>query len=213
MKKLILIAVAAMAGIQANAQLSINPEAGLNIGNASYKIDGNKQSTSSVLGYKAGVVLDIGIAKGFYIQPGVFYSLKGAQINYSSALLSGNIKSSLDYIEIPLNFAYRYELGNAGAVFAAAGPYMGLGMKGKNKTTVTGMATVEDDVVFGDAADEVKKIDYGVNFGVGYISPIGIYVRAQYGLGLANLSNADKVSAQNRVWGISLGYAFMLNEK
>lgn len=216
MKKLMLITVATIVGIQAKAQLSINPEAGLNIANASYKINGDKQSTSSILSYKAGVVLDIDIAKGFYIQPGIFYSVKGAEINYNSSILSGHIKSTLDYLEIPLNLAYRYDLGNAGAVFAAVGPYMGLGMKGKNKTSVTtplGSTEKEDDIKFGDADDEVKKIDYGVNFGIGYISPVGLYLRAQYGLGLANLANASSVSSKNRVFGISLGYAFMLNER
>lgn len=212
-----LLAIVTGACMQANAQLSINPEAGLNISNASYKLDGDKQSTSSVLAYKAGVVLDIGIAKGFYLQPGIFYSVKGAQINYDLGILgSGHVKSSVDYLEIPLNLAYRYELGNAGAVFAAAGPYIGIGMKGKNKAEVTvptGIPSQETDVKFGDADDEVKKIDYGVNFGVGYISPVGLYLRVQYGLGLANLANASMVSSKTRVLGISVGYAFMLNEK
>jgi hypothetical protein len=208
MKKMMLIAVAAIAGTQVNAQLSIQPEVGLNIANMSNSIDGDKLSTSSITGFKAGALLNIGIAKGFYIEPGAFYSMKGA----SGEILGFTSKTTINYLEVPLNLGYRYDIGNAGALFVSAGPYIGFGLSGKTKTeNVPILGTVEDDIEFGDGADEMKSIDYGVNFSLGYISPIGIYLRAQYGLGLANLSNITNTSSKNRVFGISVGYAFQLN--
>jgi len=211
MKKGIILAAMAVAAAQfAHAQLSINPEAGINIANMSQKIGGDKVSSSSKIGFKVGAMVDIGIVKGFYIQPGILYSVKGTE--FKSSFLNSSAKVTLNYLEVPLNFAYRYDFDNAGAVFAAIGPYIGIGMNGKTKTEVGGAST-ETDIKFGSKIGETKKIDYGANFSVGYISPIGLYVRAQYGLGLANLSNADNTSSKNRVWGFSLGYAFELNER
>ncbi len=211
MKKMILLASMAIAGVNiVHAQLSINPEAGINIANMSQKAGDTKLGTKSIIGYKVGAVLDIDIAKGFYIQPGAFYSTKGSEYT----VLGLTTKTTVGYIEVPVNIAYRYDFGNAGAVFAAAGPYIGIGMTGKNKTeNVPLVGTLENDIKFGSKDGEMKKIDYGANFSVGYISPIGIYVRAQYGLGLANLSNTNNSSSKNRVWGFSLGYAFQLNER
>lgn len=210
MKKLMFIAVAAIAGTQVHAQLSIQPEAGLNLANMSNSIGGDKVTTSSITGYKAGALLNIGIAKGFYIEPGVFYSVKG----YSGEILGFTAKTTINYLEIPLNLGYRYDLGNAGSLFVSAGPYVGFALSGKIKTeNLPLLGTVEDDLEFGDGNDEMKSIDYGANFSLGYISPIGIYLRAQYGLGLANLSNATNTSMKNRVFGISVGYAFQLNER
>lgn len=192
----------------AHAQLSINPEAGINIANMSTKINDSKLSSKSIIGYKVGAMVDIGIAKGFYIQPGVFYTVKGAE--YS--LVGIKDKHTLNYLEIPLNLGYRYEFDNAGAVFATVGPYIGIGLNGKSKQEGV-LGSIEEDIKFGSNADQPKKIDYGANFSVGYISPIGLYVRAQYGLGIANLSNVNNSSNRNRVWGFSLGYSFVLNEK
>lgn len=194
----------------AHAQLSINPEAGINIANMSVKSGGDKLSTKSKIGFKVGAMVDIGIAKGFYIQPGILYSVKGYE--YDVSVLNTKTKTTLNYLEIPLNIGYRYEFDNAGAVFATVGPYLGIGLNGKAKGE-TPLGNVETDIKFGSDADQMKKIDYGANFSVGYISPIGLYVRAQYGLGIANLSNVNNTTYRNRAWGFSLGYAFVLNEK
>ncbi|WP_118976117.1 porin family protein [Taibaiella koreensis] len=213
MKKGIILAAMAVAATQfAHAQLSINPEAGINIANMSQKVAGNKITNDSRIGFKVGAMVDIGVVKGFYIQPGVLYSVKGFQ--NSETVLGTTIKSktSLNYLEVPLNFAYRYDFDKAGAVFAAVGPYIGIGLNGKDKVE-GGPLAGETDIKFGGDADQLKKIDYGANFSVGYISPIGIYVRAQYGMGLANLSNVDNVKIKNKVWGFSLGYTFQLNER
>jgi hypothetical protein len=210
MKKLILIAFTAIAATQANAQFSINPEAGVNFANINGSIGGTKQTTKSITGYKVGAVLDIGITHGFYIQPGAFYSVKGYSV---ASPISGDDQFKIGYIEVPLNLAYRYDFGNAGAVFAAAGPYVGIAMKGTGSVNYPILGRVEGDMKFGNDPGELKKIDYGVNFSLGYISPIGIYLRAQYGLGLANLNNVNNTSVKNRVFGVSVGYAFQLNER
>lgn len=210
MKKLVILSLLATASYASQAQLSLNPEAGLNISTLSTKINDYKMSGKSILGYKFGAVLDIGIVKGFYIQPGLFYTMKGGEYDLLGGQTTKKIK--MNYLEVPLNFAYRFDFDGAGAVFAAVGPYLGIGMSGKIKTTTTGI-TADQDIKFGSGNDESKKLDYGLNFGVGYISPINLYLRVQYGLGLANISNPSGSSQKHGVFSVSLGYAFELNER
>jgi hypothetical protein len=195
MKKLILIAVAAIAGTQANAQLSINPEAGVNFSKT------NANGSKFLTGFKAGAVADIDIAKGFYIQPGLFYSMKGDK---AEGVLTTS-KLQMNYLEIPLSLGYRYDMGNAGSLFATAGPYLGIGLNGKSTVTLAGQS-IETDL---KAGDHFERMDWGMNLSIGYITPVGVYVRAQYGMGFTDAYSNTK----NRVLGVSVGYAFPLNER
>lgn len=195
MKKLILIAIAVFGVMQANAQFSINPEGGINFAQT------NSNGDKFLTGYKVGAVADIDIAKGFYIQPGLFYSAKG----WKSEGLGATSKVQLNYLEIPLSLGYRLDLGNAGGIFATAGPYLGIGLNGKSTATVAGISVDKDF----EAGKDFERMDWGMNLSVGYISPIGVYVRAQYGMGFTDAY----ANTKNRVLGVSVGYAFQLNER
>ncbi len=210
MKNVFFLSICLLAFLVSRAQLSINPEAGINFANADWSLGNASIEPKSIIGFKAGAMVDIGIYKGFYLQPGAFYSVKGAK--YESAILNANSEVKLNYIEVPVNLAYRYDFDKAGALFVAVGPYLGIGLNGKTKSTVFGISG-EEDIKFGDASDEMKKLEYGMNFGLGYISPVGIYIRGQYGMGFTNLSQATNSTWKNRVWSVSLGYAFELNER
>jgi hypothetical protein len=209
MKKMILIAIAAIATQQASAQFSLNPEAGLNFSNVSNGGKNNKMK----IGYKVGVMANLGIYKGFYIEPGIMYSVKGYRTQETVLGITTKSTATLNYLEIPLNLGYQYDMGSAGGVFVSAGPYLGIGMSGTSSGSM-GAINVDDKIKFGDGAAELKKMDVGMNFSLGYVSPIGIYVRAQYGMGLTNLSNTSVGTWKNSpVLGLSLGYIFQLNEK
>ena len=227
MKKVILSAIV-LGGIamNANAQITIAPEVGVNLANMTSKYEspiGGETSldTKMKLGLKAGAVVTIPVAKGFFIQPGFFYSMKGAKMSESETVLGqtfeykSNINTS--YLEIPVNLGYEYKIGNAGSVFATVGPYLGYACGGKVKSEGTLNATTlpemdeETDIEFGsDATDDMKPMDIGVNFSAGYKLPMGLYVRAQYGMSLTNLANEDNGTLKNKVLSFSLGYAFKL---
>jgi len=222
MKKIILTVATALIAQNIFAQISIAPEAGINLSNVTIKDDdGNKDDYSSKVGLRAGAYVNIPVAKGFFIQPGLLYSMKGAQTSQTQSILgyTATVKASINmsYLEIPLNIGYDYDFGKAGGIFATAGPYLGYGLSGKAKASakVTGMPEqkTENDINFGSGDDEVKRIDYGLNFGAGYRSPFGVYARIQYGLGLANISNGDgDASIKHKGWALSLGYAFNIGK-
>ncbi|MFT4062230.1 MAG: porin family protein [Edaphocola sp.] len=209
MKKLILVAAGALLGTSSFAQVSINPEFGVNFAKMPYEYGSINQPGEAITGLKGGVMIDFGLSKGFFFQPGVMFSIKGNKTTYSLLGVTTVTKTTIQNLEIPINLGYRCSFGKAGSAFATVGPYAGLGMSGKSKAE-SGGVSIEGDITFGDDAGDVKKLDYGVNFGLGYATPMGIYIRGQYGMGLANLSNVDNATSQNRVWSVSVGYAFAL---
>ncbi|KAA5536396.1 PorT family protein [Taibaiella lutea] len=223
MKRILLTIATVFVAQSIFAQMSIAPEAGINLSSLSIKDDnGNSQDISGKMGAKAGLYFNIPISNGFFIQPGILYSMKGGQETTTLSILGVTASSkttiSLNYLEIPLNLGYDFDMGNLGGIFVTVGPYLGYGLSGKTKGTlkITGMPdeTTEEDINFGSGEDEIKALDYGLNFGAGYRTPFGIYGRIQYGLGLANLSNfGGDASMMNKGVSFTVGYAFKLKSK
>ena len=60
--------------------------------------------------------------------------------------------------------------------------------------------------------DNLKSVDFGVNFLAGYQLSSGLNFGAGYGLGLTNLTptstSSTNVEQNNRVLSFTLGYAF-----
>lgn len=222
MKKIILTIATAFIAQNMFAQISIAPEAGINLSGISIKDeDGNSQDISSKVGARLGAYVNVRIAKGFFIQPGLLYSMKGGRESGTESLLGITVdyemKMNLNYLEVPLNIGYDYDLGKAGGIFVTAGPYLGYGLSGKYKYTVSvsGVSVPdqsgEDDINFGSKENEVKALDFGLNFGAGYRTPFGVYGRIQYGLGMTNLSNGNSdASFKNKGWAFTVGYAFKI---
>lgn len=192
------------------AQLSISPEAGLNIGNARYTVaDGKfRPGTGTIVSPRFGALLQIPLYKGLHLQPGIFYSVKGASL-ISNEYVTSSATFTMNYIELPLNLLYRYNLGKAGGVFISAGPYAAMAFYGQKR----GNSTDIGDINFGNNPGEFDRLDYGLNFGLGYITPIGFYFKGQYSTGLANLENTPGASYKNQALNISVGYTFYFKKK
>jgi len=197
MKRLLLITALGVSftGIASAQEVTYGPEVGINLANVS----GDLPNTDMKPGIKAGAVVNLPAGGGFYIQPGLFFSQKG----YKTSILGIEAKTTINYIELPVNVLYRLDLGNAGGIFASAGMYAAFATNGKVKS-----GDLSHDIDFGGDAGEMKRFDYGANFGLGYETPWGVYVRGQYGLGLANLSNDDDFKMKNNTIQITLGYLF-----
>lgn len=160
------------------------------------------------MGFTGGVNLQMPLGAGFYLQPGVEYRDKGAE-------LANGDKLSLSYIDVPVNMVYKPALGT-GSVLLGAGPYVGFGISGKVESpngserkaifSNTWSATEAPDLQF-------KKVDAGANFMAGYEfrSRLSAALKAQ--LGLANIYPEttipnDETSYKNTNFGFSLGYRF-----
>lgn len=209
MKKISLVIGSLLAVQAASAQISIDPEVGLNVSNISSAVgDNDPETRDSKVGMNVGLGFNIGLYKGLYIKPGIQYTMLGDQAD----LLVGHNTTTYHYLRIPVNLGYRFDLpGNSGAIFLEAGPYVGFGLSGKSRTeNLPIIGALENDIEFGGDNNETNPLDFGFNFGGGYETPWGIYFKANYGLGVANMSNSDNFTAQHRVWNFNLGYRIKL---
>ncbi len=206
-------------------QSSVFVKAGVNLANISVDKDGNVDDARGIASFHAGLQADLPITKFFAIQPGVFFTGKGSKIE--SGNTSGNnwVRSSTRpyYIEVPVNAVIKLPLGNESSFFFGAGPYLGIGVGGKNKIegkilgvdfSRTENIKFSDDDPFtsgeeGSGYGIMRRFDYGLNGTVGVQSKFALF-SVNYGLGLAKLqsgtSSSENELGKHRVLSFTVGF-------
>jgi len=216
---LIFFLSATLAVAQSNtyAKTSFAILGGINFQNLNGKnTNGDKLENDLIMGYHAGVNVQLPIAPEFYFQPGVLFTTKGAK--YTTGPFTGTY--NLSYVEMPLNLVYKALLGN-GYFMLGFGPYVAYGIKG-TFTDAAGSASLKSDIVFKNVVETsdpstthyLKALDAGGNIFVGYELPAGIFFQLNTQLGMLNINpeykslTTDKSSLKNTGFGLSLGYRF-----
>jgi len=181
--------------------------------------NGDKLTNDMLVGFHAGMNIQIPIVPEFYFQPGLLFSTKGAKNSYGS--LTGTYK--LSYIELPLNLVYKGSVGN-GSVMLGFGPYIGFGIGGKS-ILESGSTTYTKDVVFKNTVESgddlltayFKAFDAGANIFAGFEMAGGLFIQLNAQLGMVKVNPqdnrlfvvySDKLSVKNTGFGLSLGYRF-----
>jgi hypothetical protein len=207
-----------LAGTIVNAQskTSFGIRGGVNLYNITGKeADGDKLENSLKTGFNIGVNAEIPVGIDFYLQPGVIFTTKGAE-----KFMNTQNKVSINYVEVPINFIYKPELGS-GKLILGVGPYFAIGVGGnykfdngnddlpikfKNEITLA-EAVALDNYYF-------KGFDAGANLLFGYEWANRFSVQLNAGLGLVDIftpiENVDpqKSSQKNTGFGLSVGYRF-----
>ncbi|MCR6719108.1 MAG: PorT family protein [Chitinophagaceae bacterium] len=186
-----------------NAQTTFGVRAGVNFQNLNGKYpDGDKRMGKLRTGFNAGVNAEIPVGDGFYLQPGLLYSLKGAKAK--GVELPFDV--SLSYLEVPINFIYKPDLGQ-GRMLLGFGPYVAYAVGGKYE-----IGNTDTDIEFGSEPGELKRFDAGANFLAGYefANNFSFQLNAQLGLGnMVNRASGDNDSKLNNTgFGVSFGYRF-----
>ena len=175
---------------------------------------GDKLENDMIIGYHVGVNAQIPIAPQFYFQPGLLFSTKGGDDTKSSI----TSKTNLSYIELPLNFVYKAELGS-GYFMLGFGPYVSYAIGGKatyGPVTVTKDIEFQKTVEIGDPllTPYFKPLDAGANIFFGYELAMGVFAQFNAQLGLININPEDKrfpdskEVIKNTGFGLSIGYRF-----
>jgi hypothetical protein len=191
--------------VQAQEGVRFGVLGGVNFQNINGKdSDGDKLENDLKFGFHAGVNAMLGIAPEFYLQPGILFSTKGCKFNET------DVKLNVSYLEIPLNFLYRGELGN-GAVLIGFGPYLGFGLTGKLKDDDGNSIDVEFSNDQGTSETvTMKRFDAGANVFAGYELSTGIFFQLNTQLGLLGINPETSGSEtwKNTGFGLSAGYRF-----
>lgn len=160
--RLIPAALLGLAALPATAQTTYGPRVGLNLSSVSYDVKtGDAPTIKMLAGAQVGVFLNVRFGK-LALQPAVLFSQKGYKASstsrevYSDTLQSKGtfIRDSiattpvsatvrLNYLEIPVNLVYTF--GETRGFQVIAGPYVGFGFSGKEKTDATTTRTVQTE--------------------------------------------------------------------
>ncbi len=200
------------------AQLGYGYELGLGMSSMRFapEIGFTKASKAPVFSGKLGGIIDAGITPHFYIQTGLYASLKGQKRNfsfYSSDSLNEQVAQTLHlaYADLPINFTLKTGLQGKGRIVMGIGCTLSYGIVGSNKLTSSG---VDSGIVFNREINQsvrpkapLKAFDIGLNLFAGYELPTGWFFRAYYTAGTNDLGLSTEID-KNRMWGIAAGKIF-----
>jgi len=226
-KTLILGALASLATTVLHAQSSGQLKAGINLANVSVNNNGRVDDANMLTSFQVGFIGDVPLTGSIIsLQPGIVFTGKGSKIQRGNPSDNGYYKQSSNpyYIEVPVNLVFKAPIGKDSRFFAGAGPYLAVGIAGKNKTegrTILGSYSSERDITFSDddpttlSEEEgagfgvLKRFDYGLN-GTAGIEGKSIVLGVNYGLGLAKLQSGGNSSQDNnnkhRILSFTLGF-------
>ena len=185
-KFLVLIALMAFTVTVSSAQ-EFGVKGGLNLYNVNAD---NDDETDLKPGIHLGVLAHIHMSDQFALQPELVYSMQGAKGESDG----NDIRVNMNYVNIPLMFQYMFDNGFR----LQAGPQLGFLASAKAKSDGNSV----------DIKDGYNTIEFGIPFGVGYISPSGFGVDARYHLGLSNIHENNDSKAYNRGLQVGLFYQF-----
>ena len=209
MKKILSTLLAAslmLLGTQAFAQGSIN--AGYLNSTQSFK---NSDSVNSNGAY-VGASYNIGIAGGFGVAPGIYYSLiannKASSGSIFGVDVSGSSKFREHAINVPVYLNWGTDLARDSRFFVYAGPTVQYGVSSKTKVA-GGVGSVTADKTFDNYKDSnLNPFNVYLGGGIG-ITVAGIQVSVGYDYGMMNLYKGDDATQSKRSnIKIGVGFAF-----
>jgi hypothetical protein len=166
--------------------------------------------SSPVYGFHGGASFDYLFTDRFSLESGLVYMQKGGthDITFNFFGLTSKVTQDFNfhYVDIPLQAKYRFGNGDV-RFFLGLGPYIGIGLWGKVKSTSEFM---------GNSESETKNLSFGTDFellelglcggaGVEYNSFL-LGLNYSYGLNNLDRSASDNDIFKNRVFSVSLGY-------
>lgn len=209
MKKTLLSLCLLMASFAAFAQLpTVGFKGGVNFATVNASASGTNLTVTSgtLTTFNVGAFVDFKFGN-VSLQPALNFTGKGGKFsNSGDEDFEGSAQFKLYYLQVPVNVVYHVPVV-VGDFYFGAGPYVGMGVSGKEKVKING-AEQSEDVKFGSGDEEIKRTDFGANAIVGFKFKTGFLINANYDLGLSNITNDDTGKLKNRVFGISVGYAF-----
>jgi Outer membrane protein beta-barrel domain len=226
-----LIIVLCLINLTSKAQVHFGVNAGANMGNIVTKINGKKDAAiKAATGYIISGDVNIPISSNLLVQTGLQFESIHNKVNTEGTTSGGGItvketfsgKSQISYINIPVKLLYKLPAGNGNFVIGA-GPYLGIGLGGKSKSTditetTSGGNTTRSvydynaKIKFGNADTAIKRTNLGVGLNLYYILANNISFSAFSNIGLSNINNQAKYNSKTYTYGITVGYVFAKKE-
>jgi hypothetical protein len=196
---------------------------GVNFANVSITNDGDIEENNMLTSFQVGIGFNMKVLPFLFFQPAILFTGKGSKTESGETTDPTYFRATSNpyYIEVPANFV----LKSPGPIriFGGLGPYIAVGVAGKNKTEGKLLGTSfssEQDIEWSDDDPStldyeegagygiMKRFDYGLNATAG-IETSNIVIAANYGHGLAKLQSGSNSSAddknKHRVFSVTIG--------
>ncbi|MEI9943271.1 MAG: porin family protein [Chitinophagaceae bacterium] len=198
---------------------------GVNLANVSVNDDGGIDDAKTLTSFQVGIIGDINLTSFLALQPGLIFTGKGTKSQSGNEGSANWYRATTNpyYLEVPVNLVFKTPSAPV-KFFAGAGPYIAIGIAGKNKVRGSVLGSnfsSEESIDWSDddpgTLDEeegagfgiLKRFDYGLNGLIG-IETSHIVISANYGLGLAKLQSGSDSGEDNnnkhRVLSLTLGF-------
>lgn len=153
MKKFLMTAVLGMFALAGFSQVKWDAKFGMNFSNMT-----KAEGTKALPGFNLGVGMDYGFSENWSLQSGLMISSKGFKFK------EGDWKDKYRpiYLDIPILAAYKFNISDNTKFVINAGPYLAIGLGGKNKET-----DEEDIKLFDKDGYDWKRFDLGIQYGIG----------------------------------------------
>ena len=136
-KKKIILGLALLACITGSAQekkSSAILRGGVNLANVSVTDNGGIDDAKMLTSFQVGVIGDLNITSFLALQPGVIFTGKGTKTQSGNESDANFYRATSNpyYVEVPVNLVFKTPTGSSN-FFIGAGPYIAMGIAGKNK--------------------------------------------------------------------------------
>ncbi|MFD2323831.1 porin family protein [Mucilaginibacter galii] len=239
LNKITLSAFLLIVGSTASAQTTptFGVKAGLNFASTT-------NTTSAITSFSAGAFANMDMGKSVWFQPGIYYSGKGYELHQadmynagigfglvasdiSAARVKNEEKTTINYLQIPLNFVYHKSV-KLGSFFIGAGPFASIALSGRYKGYAEySMLPNQNDIIYrydfdrkikiGEEPEQmedytqfsdIKRMDFGATALAGFAFNNGLLFNVNYDLGLTNIRSGNYGTVKTRIIGFSLGFNF-----
>ncbi len=207
------IAASAQNDPQLRTPMEVKPRFGIKAGINSARLEikdagsaNNGMNNNAKTSLHAGLFYNIPVAGSFRIQPEVLYNIQGSKTSPMASAdpnLAGLNEFDFHYVSVPLML----QIATPSGFMIEAGPQFSYLSSANADRNAGGQVNLKDQ-------DYVKKTDFSVAGGVGYLSRIGLGIGARYVYGFTNVwNNEDSPSTanmdfRNRVLQVGLTYHF-----
>jgi hypothetical protein len=198
--------------------------AGINLANVTITNDGDIDRNNTLTSFQVGILGDIKVVPGLFFQPGIIFTGKGSKTESGDPNSNTWYKATTNpyYIEVPATFVLKTPTGPV-RLFAGAGPYIAIGIAGKNKVDGKFLGSSfhsEENIEWSNDDPSTLNYEEGAGYGImkrfdyGFNGTIGLQftktvLSLNYGLGLAKLQSGSNSQAddenKHRVVSLTLG--------
>jgi hypothetical protein len=205
---------------------------GGNMSNAVSEQSNKKETSKLQAGFHAGVTVDVALTSDISAFIPLQFIVKGGKEKSTETLggaglqtvITTDVNQPINYVQLPLNIVYNFDLGETSKFFVGAGPSFAYALSGKAKGDITTVQTttfggqtitntnktaVNQKLKIGSSnTDNIKPFEIGVNAVAGVKLNSGFAVTANYTYALNNVATQNNSSYKGRSFGLSLHYLF-----